>query len=96
MPAPLAVVHPGELDDTGLDWQQSLGDWWQSEKPWLREQTHLESAKQRDWFFWRQKRGVVIAGRMSAAEGKLVAEWRKVKAAGHAAEVLAKVKELSK
>ncbi len=44
-------------------------------KPRLREQTHLESAKQRDWFFWRQKRGVVIAGRMSAAEGKLAAEW---------------------
>jgi 2-succinyl-5-enolpyruvyl-6-hydroxy-3-cyclohexene-1-carboxylate synthase len=72
---PFAEPLYGELDDTGLDWQQSLGDWWQSEKPWLREQTHLESAKQRDWFFWRQKRGVVIAGRMSAAEGKLVAEW---------------------
>ncbi|AYA12724.1 TPA: 2-succinyl-5-enolpyruvyl-6-hydroxy-3-cyclohexene-1-carboxylic-acid synthase [Enterobacter roggenkampii] len=72
---PFAEPLYGELDDTGLDWQQTLGDWWQSEKPWLREQTHLESAKQRDWFFWRQKRGVVIAGRMSAAEGKLVAEW---------------------
>lgn len=72
---PFAEPLYGELDDTGLDWQRSLGEWWQSEKPWLREQTHLESAKQRDWFFWRQKRGVVIAGRMSAAEGRLVAEW---------------------
>lgn len=43
----------------------------------LREHTHLESARQRDWFFWRQKRGVVVAGRMSAAEGKLVADWAK-------------------
>ncbi len=31
--------------------------------------------KQRDWFFWRQKRGVVVAGRMSAEEGKKVALW---------------------
>lgn len=72
---PFAEPLYGEMDDTGLAWQQQLGDWWESEKPWLREQTHLESAKQRDWFFWRQKRGVVIAGRMSAAEGRQVAEW---------------------
>ncbi len=43
--------------------------------PWLRRALQLESEKQRDWFFWRQKRGVVVAGRMSAAEGKKVAEW---------------------
>ncbi len=41
----------------------------------LRRALLLESEKQRDWFFWRQKRGVVVAGRMSAAEGKKVAEW---------------------
>lgn len=63
------------MDDTGLSWQQRLGDWWQDDKPWLREAPRLESEKQRDWFFWRQKRGVVVAGRMSAAEGKKVAEW---------------------
>ncbi|MDU3899943.1 MAG: 2-succinyl-5-enolpyruvyl-6-hydroxy-3-cyclohexene-1-carboxylic-acid synthase, partial [Enterobacter sp.] len=72
---PFAEPLYGEMNETGLAWQQQLGEWWESEKPWLREQTHLESAKQRDWFFWRQKRGVVIAGRMSAAEGKLAAEW---------------------
>ncbi|HEX4503795.1 MAG TPA: 2-succinyl-5-enolpyruvyl-6-hydroxy-3-cyclohexene-1-carboxylic-acid synthase [Scandinavium sp.] len=74
---PFAEPLYGEIDDTGLDWQQALGDWWQSDKPWLREGLHLESEKQRDWFFWRQKRGVVVAGRMSAAEGKKVAEWAK-------------------
>jgi 2-succinyl-5-enolpyruvyl-6-hydroxy-3-cyclohexene-1-carboxylate synthase len=74
---PFAEPLYGEMDDTGLDWQQALGDWWQSDKPWLREGLHLESEKQRDWFFWRQKRGVVVAGRMSAAEGKKVAEWAK-------------------
>ncbi|MCS2149840.1 2-succinyl-5-enolpyruvyl-6-hydroxy-3-cyclohexene-1-carboxylic-acid synthase [Scandinavium manionii] len=74
---PFAEPLYGEMDDTGLDWQQALGNWWQSDKPWLREGQHLESEKQRDWFFWRQKRGVVVAGRMSAAEGKKVAEWAK-------------------
>ncbi|MGU3523583.1 2-succinyl-5-enolpyruvyl-6-hydroxy-3-cyclohexene-1-carboxylic-acid synthase [Enterobacteriaceae bacterium C23F] len=74
---PFAEPLYGEMDDTGLDWQQALGNWWQSDKPWLREGLLLESEKQRDWFFWRQKRGVVVAGRMSAAEGKKVAEWAK-------------------
>lgn len=72
---PFAEPLYGELDATGLDWQQQLGDWWRSDKPWLRENTRLHSARQRDWFFWRQKRGVVVAGRMSAAEGRQVAEW---------------------
>ena len=74
---PFAEPLYGEMDDTGLEWQQALGTWWQEEKPWLRESLHLESNKQRDWFFWRQKRGVVVAGRMSAEEGKKGAEWAK-------------------
>lgn len=72
---PFAEPLYGELDATGLDWQQALGEWWRSDKPWLRESTRLQSARQRDWFFWRQKRGVVVAGRMSAAEGNQAAEW---------------------
>ncbi|WP_318388815.1 2-succinyl-5-enolpyruvyl-6-hydroxy-3-cyclohexene-1-carboxylic-acid synthase [Enterobacter sp.] len=72
---PFAEPLYGELDDTGLSWQQTLGDWWQSDKPWLRESSRLMSETQRDWFFWRQKRGVIVAGRMSADEGRRVAEW---------------------
>lgn len=72
---PFAEPLYGEMDDTGLSWQQRLGDWWQDDKPWLREAPRLESEKQRDWFFWRQKRGVVVAGRMSAEEGKKAALW---------------------
>ncbi|EEB3200073.1 2-succinyl-5-enolpyruvyl-6-hydroxy-3-cyclohexene-1-carboxylic-acid synthase, partial [Salmonella enterica subsp. enterica serovar Typhimurium] len=72
---PFAEPLYGDMNDTGLVWQQRLGDWWQDEKPWLREARRLESDKQRDWFFWRQKRGVVVAGRMSAEEGKKVAQW---------------------
>lgn len=72
---PFAEPLYGELDDSGLEWQRALGSWWQSDRPWLREDIRRESEKQRDWFFWRQKRGVIVAGRMSAAEGKRVAEW---------------------
>ena len=72
---PFAEPLYGEMDNADLDWQQALGDWWQSDKPWLRAPAELVSPKQRDWFFWRQKRGVIVAGRMSAAEGKRVAEW---------------------
>jgi len=72
---PFAEPRYGEMDDTDLAWHQALGDWWQSDKPWLRAPAALSSPEQRDWFFWRQKRGVVLAGRMSAAEGKKVAEW---------------------
>jgi len=74
---PFAEPLYGEMDETGLAWQQAPGGWWQDDKPWLREDLHTGSAPQRDWFFWRQKRGVVVAGRMSAAEGKLVAAWAK-------------------
>lgn len=72
---PFAEPLYGEMDDADLDWQQALGDWWQSDKPWLRAPAELSSPIQRDWFFWRQKRGVVLAGRMSAEEGKQVAQW---------------------
>lgn len=93
---PFAEPLYGEMDDTGLSWQQRLGDWWQDDKPWLREAPRLESEKQRDWFFWRQKRGVVVAGRMSAEEGKsctvganswLAADWRRAVANRTAAAV---------
>lgn len=72
---PFAEPLYGEMDETDLEWQQALGDWWQSDKPWLCAPAALSSPQQRDWFFWRQKRGVVIAGRMSAEEGKQVAQW---------------------
>ena len=58
------------------DWSAALGDWWQSDRPWLQEsERHAAPLPQPDWFFWRQKRGVVLAGRLSAQEGAQVAEW---------------------
>jgi 2-succinyl-5-enolpyruvyl-6-hydroxy-3-cyclohexene-1-carboxylate synthase len=34
---PFAEPLYGEMDDTGVEWQQQLGAWWQSDKPWLRQ-----------------------------------------------------------
>ncbi|MGQ6547824.1 2-succinyl-5-enolpyruvyl-6-hydroxy-3-cyclohexene-1-carboxylic-acid synthase [Serratia sp. IR-2025] len=56
-------------------WSAELGDWWQDTHPWLREMDPHRVIKQPDWFFWRQKRGVIIAGRMGAEEGLQLAEW---------------------
>lgn len=72
---PFAEPLYGDMDETGIPWQQQLGDWWQGNKPWLHSSRPLEGEKQHDWFFWRQKRGVVIAGRLSAEAGKNVAAW---------------------
>jgi 2-succinyl-5-enolpyruvyl-6-hydroxy-3-cyclohexene-1-carboxylate synthase len=33
---PFAEPLYGDMDETGVEWQQQLGDWWQSDKPWLR------------------------------------------------------------
>lgn len=75
---PFAEPLYGAPDETGIGWLNELGDWWQGDKPWLREVYGREIAKQRDWFFWRQKRGVVVAGRMNAEEGMQVAVWAKM------------------
>jgi 2-succinyl-5-enolpyruvyl-6-hydroxy-3-cyclohexene-1-carboxylate synthase len=30
---PFAEPLYGDMDDTGVEWQQQLGNWWQSDKP---------------------------------------------------------------
>lgn len=74
---PFAEPLYGDMDERDLPWLQALGEWWQDDKPWLQAPARLQCEKQRDWFFWRQKRGVIIAGRMSAAEGQQLAQWAK-------------------
>ena len=74
---PFAEPLYGVMDDTGLSWQNALGQWWQSDIPWLREMRATGVVIQPDWPVWRQKRGIVVAGRMSAVEGIKVAAWAK-------------------
>lgn len=72
---PFAEPLYGGDEQQYAEWSAALGDWWQGTHPWLREMDPHQVLQQPDWFFWRQKRGVIVAGRMSAAEGVQLAEW---------------------
>ncbi|AHY08430.1 2-succinyl-5-enolpyruvyl-6-hydroxy-3-cyclohexene-1-carboxylic-acid synthase [Serratia plymuthica] len=72
---PFAEPLYGGDEQHYADWSAALGDWWQGSQPWLREMDPHAVLKQPDWFSWRQKRGVVVAGRMSAQEGEQLAQW---------------------
>ncbi|MBS0054923.1 2-succinyl-5-enolpyruvyl-6-hydroxy-3-cyclohexene-1-carboxylic-acid synthase [Yersinia sp. Marseille-Q3913] len=72
---PFAEPLYGGDEQCYADWSATLGDWWQDSHPWLRQSRNLPQMPQPDWFFWRQKRGVVIAGRMTAEEGAQLAQW---------------------
>lgn len=71
---PFAEPLYGDMDGEHK-WQKTLGEWWNSSHPWLTEPLTHSVALVADWYFWRQKKGVVLAGRMSASEGELVAKW---------------------
>jgi len=72
---PFAEPLYGDMDQTGLAWLQALGDWWLQDTPWLRSAQAGIGQPQQDWAFWRQQRGVVLAGRMRAEEGRQAADW---------------------
>ncbi|SFN87720.1 2-succinyl-5-enolpyruvyl-6-hydroxy-3-cyclohexene-1-carboxylic-acid synthase [Xenorhabdus japonica] len=59
------------------DWLQTLGKWWQGDEPWLAQPEMHITIKAADWDIWQKKQGIVLAGRMSAEEGKCVAQWAK-------------------
>jgi len=56
-------------------WHAGLGKWWQEQRPWLEHSCATQTPVNNDWPGWRQKRGVVIAGKMRAEEGVAVAAW---------------------
>ncbi|MEA1065538.1 2-succinyl-5-enolpyruvyl-6-hydroxy-3-cyclohexene-1-carboxylic-acid synthase [Erwinia sp. HR93] len=74
---PFAEPLYGEMDNEDLGWQQALGDWWQGERPWLQMRSVAAALTEPDWPLWRQRRGVIVAGRLSARDGERVAAWAK-------------------
>jgi len=72
---PFAEPLYGEESGEYQWWLETLGEWWQDSRPWLRQPCLVHSEMQPDWLLWRQKRGVVVAGRMSADEGQQLAKW---------------------
>ncbi|HGN0210901.1 TPA: 2-succinyl-5-enolpyruvyl-6-hydroxy-3-cyclohexene-1-carboxylic-acid synthase [Proteus mirabilis] len=72
---PFAEPLYGDDIEHDTPWTQALGKWWQSDKAWLQE-THSPSVTTHpQWDLLRQKKGVVVAGRISAKEGIAVAKW---------------------
>lgn len=65
----------GEDDGSYRAWIDELGEWWHSPSPWIHYPATPGVPQMPDWFFARQQRGVVVAGRVSAAEGQQIAEW---------------------
>ncbi|MCW7548886.1 2-succinyl-5-enolpyruvyl-6-hydroxy-3-cyclohexene-1-carboxylic-acid synthase [Photorhabdus sp. APURE] len=74
---PFAEPLYGHEEPAYKEWQQQLGDWWKSNEPWLSQPVANAVAEVPDWNCWRQKKGVVLAGRISAEEGVSVAKWAK-------------------
>lgn len=72
---PFAGPLYGGEDDCGVAWQQELTHWWHSDTPWLHEQYSSTLNVQPDWPQWRQKNGVILAGRISAQHGQQLAKW---------------------
>ncbi|MGL4858447.1 MAG: 2-succinyl-5-enolpyruvyl-6-hydroxy-3-cyclohexene-1-carboxylic-acid synthase, partial [Enterobacteriaceae bacterium] len=72
---PFAEPLYGDMDASEAEWSATLGSWWQEDKPWLRYKEGTVCPRVDDWPFWQQKRGVIIAGQMSAEEGRSLAQW---------------------
>ncbi|WP_313363728.1 2-succinyl-5-enolpyruvyl-6-hydroxy-3-cyclohexene-1-carboxylic-acid synthase [Mixta calida] len=72
---PFAEPLYGPEDDAWRDWLSPLAEWPQQETPWVSHSVGDGQAPQPDWLRWREKRGVVIAGRIKAEEGAALANW---------------------
>ncbi|PWC18135.1 2-succinyl-5-enolpyruvyl-6-hydroxy-3-cyclohexene-1-carboxylic-acid synthase [Brenneria corticis] len=73
---PFAEPLYGADDEAAYrDWLTTLGDWWRSREPWLREMRQTTLAVQPDWDEWRRKRGVVIVGQVGPRQGAQIAQW---------------------
>ncbi|NPE53955.1 2-succinyl-5-enolpyruvyl-6-hydroxy-3-cyclohexene-1-carboxylic-acid synthase [Dickeya dadantii] len=74
---PFAEPLYGEDDPAAFqDWLLALGDWWHQPQPWLQDARATPvTTMQPDWPQWRQRRGVVIVGRVSASAGEQIAAW---------------------
>lgn len=72
---PFAEPLYGEEGEAFQDWHDQLGSWWHDDRRWLTLDERQGTPLAADWQSWRQKRGLIIAGKMSAEEGELLAAW---------------------
>ncbi|MBP2167628.1 2-succinyl-5-enolpyruvyl-6-hydroxy-3-cyclohexene-1-carboxylate synthase [Erwinia toletana] len=72
---PLAEPLYGEDNGEYMNWRDNLADWWQGSRPWVTHRQWETTESQEKWRYWQQRRGVVIAGGLTAAQGKRVVSW---------------------
>ncbi|MCU5771313.1 2-succinyl-5-enolpyruvyl-6-hydroxy-3-cyclohexene-1-carboxylic-acid synthase [Erwiniaceae bacterium BAC15a-03b] len=72
---PLAEPLYGEDNGEHMNWRDNLADWWQGSRPWVTHRQWETVESQEKWRYWQQRRGVVIAGGLTAAQGQRVANW---------------------
>ncbi|MGD8202890.1 2-succinyl-5-enolpyruvyl-6-hydroxy-3-cyclohexene-1-carboxylic-acid synthase [Pantoea sp. FN0305] len=72
---PFAEPLYGTEDNAWREWLASLDAWIQQSIPWVTHSAPENHTQQSDWPAWRQKRGVVIAGKMRPEQGAAVARW---------------------
>ena len=71
---PFAEPLYGAEDDEWHSWLTPLTTGEQA-APWVSHSAPEAPGAQRDWPHWRQRRGVVVAGRLRAEEGTQLARW---------------------
>ncbi len=72
---PLAEPLYGEDNGEFMSWRDSLAGWWQDSRPWVNHRQWQATETQEKWRHWQQRRGVVIAGGVTAAQGQRIASW---------------------
>lgn len=72
---PFAEPLYGDDDGSYRAWSEELSGWWQDSLPWLSFPEKEACPTMADWGVVRQQRGVVVVGKVSASEGKAIAEW---------------------
>ena len=72
---PFAEPLYGQESEAFRDWHDQLGSWWHDDQRWLTMDKSRSVPLAGDWHRWRQKRGVIIAGKMSAEAGSRLAAW---------------------
>lgn len=72
---PFAEPLYGEASSAFQAWHDALGKWWLEDTPWLNIHAERATPVLDSWPRWRQKRGLIIAGKITAQEGVALAEW---------------------
>lgn len=74
---PFAEPLYGDEDEKDDPWSAALGAWWRDDGCWLaidrRTDWRVDDLAQ--WNDWRQRKGVIIAGRIPVEQGRRLAAW---------------------